>query len=97
MHCEFGPFLDNTLRDRFVCGLRNKAAQKKLLVEAKLTFPRAVEIAQSMETVATKTRQLHECDPLGGEAVNRVILHDNPDYCCYRCGRNNHMPAQCPC
>ena len=73
MKCEFGPFLDDALRDRFVCGLQNEAVQKKLLLESKLTFPRAVEIAQNMEAAASKTRQLHEGDALGAGAGAVII------------------------
>lgn len=91
MHCEYGSFLDEALCDRFVCGLQNEATQKKQLVEANLTFPWVVEIAQSMETAATKTRQLH-----AGEAVETVNSLDKPDHSCYRCGRSNHSPAQYP-
>ena len=32
-HCAFGTFLEEALRDRFVCGLRNKQTQKRLLAE----------------------------------------------------------------
>jgi len=56
-HCEFGTFLDDALRDRFVCGLRSEAVQK-LLVEISLTFTRAVEITQNMESAASKVKQL---------------------------------------
>ena len=31
LHCEFGEFLNDALRDRLVCGLQNAAAQKQLL------------------------------------------------------------------
>ena len=41
--CDFGRFLYQALRDRLVCGLRNAATQKRLLVEADLTLNRAVE------------------------------------------------------
>ena len=27
-HCEFGAYLDDALRDRFVCGLRSETIQK---------------------------------------------------------------------
>ena len=33
MICKFGPFLDDALRDRFVCGLSSEASQKRLLSE----------------------------------------------------------------
>ena len=31
--CEFGAFLDEALRDRFICGLRSDSARCKLLTE----------------------------------------------------------------
>ena len=43
-------FLDQALRDRFVCGVRNEALQRKLLTESDLTIKRAQELAQSMES-----------------------------------------------
>ena len=36
LKCEFGSFLEETLRDRLVCGLRNVQIQKKLLAERDL-------------------------------------------------------------
>ena len=57
-HCEFGAYLDDTLRDRFVCRLQSKTIQKKLLTETDLTFQRAVEIAHTMETAAENARKL---------------------------------------
>ena len=48
-HCKFEAFLDDALRDRFVCGLRSEAAQKKLLFETDLTFAKAIEIAQGID------------------------------------------------
>lgn len=35
--CEFGAFLENARRDRFVCGLYSSSLQKKLLSEDKLS------------------------------------------------------------
>ena len=48
----FGTFLDNALRDS-----RSEAMKKKLLVEQGLTFTRAIEIAQRMESAAQKTKE----------------------------------------
>ncbi|XP_030608895.1 uncharacterized protein K02A2.6-like [Archocentrus centrarchus] len=51
-HCEFGAYLEDALRDRFVCGLKCEAVQKRLLTEENLTFKKAVEHAVSAETAA---------------------------------------------
>ncbi len=58
LHCSFGAFLDEALRDRLVCGLRSEATQKRLLTEAELTFKKAVEIAQSNQTASARAKQL---------------------------------------
>ena len=58
-NCEFKqPFLDELLRDQFMCGLRSETAQKRLLTEREPTFAKAVEIAQSLELAAKNASQL---------------------------------------
>ena len=56
-NCEFGATLNDALRDRLVCGMRNTSAQKRLLAEADLTFKKALELSQGMEA-AEKTQRL---------------------------------------
>ena len=48
-NCDFGDYLQEALRDHFVCRLRIETTQKQLLTEAELTFQHAVEIAQAIE------------------------------------------------
>ena len=48
INCEYNDFLDQAIRDKLVCGLKNEATQRKLLAEDGLTTARAVEIAQGM-------------------------------------------------
>ena len=57
-YCKFGANLDDSLRDRFVCGLKSEAIQKKLLTEHDLKYDRAVEIALSMESAYKDVVQL---------------------------------------
>ena len=54
-NCDFGDYLDQTLRDRFICGLLSDSSQRCLLTESDLSFMRAVEIAQGMEASAKDT------------------------------------------
>ena len=87
-HCQFGGFLDEALRDRLVCGLRNQAIQKKLLTEADLTLTRAVELSVGMEAAEKNAKSLKGTET----AVNRVAPQRKP---CYRCGRSSHDQKDC--
>ena len=46
--CQFGTHLNEALRDRFVCGLRSKETQKKLLTEEH-TFDATLKVALGAE------------------------------------------------
>lgn len=48
-HSDFGARLQDALRDRLVCGLKNENIS--LLTEETLTFQQAVDTALSMEAV----------------------------------------------
>ena len=54
-HCDFGDFLSDALREKFVCGLHRQSIRKRLLAERKLTLQGAIEIAQSLEEAETQS------------------------------------------
>ncbi|XP_053391713.1 uncharacterized protein K02A2.6-like [Mercenaria mercenaria] len=58
-HCNFGDGLNEVLRDRFVCGLRNENIQKKLLSEKDLTYEKSIEIATTMELASRDVNEVH--------------------------------------
>jgi predicted aspartyl protease len=95
-NCQFGDTLQDTLRDRFVCGLRHENIQRRLLSEKTLTYDRAIEIARGMEAADQDTRAF-KSNP---SPINKLV-HDTPELksdrqlSCYRCGRGNHSPANC--
>lgn len=93
IRCEFGAFLDEALRDRFVCGVRNETIQKKLLAEDGLTVTRALEIAQGIEAADKNAKEL--------KGSENPSLHDSLHFAgekrksqCYRCG-HRHDPKTC--
>lgn len=43
--CEFGQFLNDVLRDQFVCGLSGEGYHMRLLPEKVLTFKKACDMA----------------------------------------------------
>ena len=63
------------------CGINDGAIQKRLLAEPKLTYAKAVEIAQATETAAQRMRELQvksENDTTTAQptpAVTRLMRH----------------------
>lgn len=100
-YCNFGNNLNDSLRDRFVCGLKAENIQKRLLSEANLTLARAVEMAVAMETAAKDATELqsiqHEATvhkfSKGRRPASR--LKQKPKKPCYRCNGTNHSPDKC--
>ena len=110
LHCKFGAYLNEALRDRLVCGLRSEATQKKLLTESDLTFKRALEIAQSNETAAARARQLQSPRSASGRGSEKIVHKVTTDRGgqrsqrtvwvargdgCFCCGKTDHKQAQC--
>ena len=56
--CNYGDSLQTMLRDRLVCGINDESIQRRLLAETALTFKKALELAQGMETVAKNVREM---------------------------------------
>jgi hypothetical protein len=74
--CNFGDFLYDALRDRFVCGLKSERIQQKLLAETKdLKFNDALSLASNME-IADK--EMQNMQPT--EAVNTNWVRKNSNY-----------------
>ena len=105
---DFGDYLDQELRDRFVFGLRSKAIQKSLLLEAEMDFTRAVKVAQGMEASHKSIQTLKGSEPTVGMVrkftqapkpatctCRKAIGHHGEKPNCYRCSRTGHLPREC--
>ena len=57
--CNPSEFLNRSLRDQFVCGVKNKAARKKLLSEDR-NFSQALKVAIAYETAGKETVQVEQ-------------------------------------
>ena len=90
--------MNEALRDRLVCGLRNQSIQKHLLSEANLTLAKAAETAQGMEAAEKNAKKFQ-----GGESapVYRMVPQrrkpspTSPSKPCYRCGGVDHTHSAC--
>ena len=56
--CAFETYLNQALRDRFVCGLRNESIQRSLLAIKDLTLAAAVEKAKELEAADKNAQAL---------------------------------------
>ncbi|KAM3622745.1 uncharacterized protein V6R79_002741 [Siganus canaliculatus] len=90
-HCDFGPVLDDMLRDRLVCGINNDATQRRLLGEAPpLTFKKALEISQGMEMAANNAKDIQKGHGGAQAAVVHQVKGETVKHAkrveCFRCG-----------
>ena len=108
--CEFEDFLDQALRDRFVCGLRAEGMQKRLLTEPDLNIARALELDRSIEAAASETKGFKDPSSIAG-ASGKVLnvgvaaavysgrnssgTSPSGGSYCHRCGRYDHEGRTC--
>lgn len=86
--CDFGAYHEEVIHDRFVCGLRSQAIQRKLLAEAMLTLQTAMEKAVASELMEKEASGFHS-DSHNVRKVERTF----PE--CFRCGKTNHSAEKC--
>ena len=56
--CQCGASLDEMLRDRLVCGVRDGRLQWRVLAESDLTFKKAFELCQASELAEKNEKEL---------------------------------------
>ncbi|KAL5506358.1 hypothetical protein EMCRGX_G007980 [Ephydatia muelleri] len=72
-HCEFKDTLDEMLRDRLVCGIKDTRVRRRLLAEPKLTFTKALEIAQAAELAEKGARMLQPHLVTELASINKIV------------------------
>ena len=101
-HCSYPKdILHDMLRDRIVCGIQDKAVQRTLLKESRLTYDTALDTALAAEAAAIDSKQLHD-NPHPVLPVHQVKEKSKSSKqregtstaICYRCG-GKHIASQC--
>ena len=94
-HCNFENTLEVMLRDRLVCGINDPNTQRRLLSEVNLTFQKAFEIAQGLESAVQNLKTLQGSQVLPSEEIHKVEKIVSTHVSCYRCGKSNHSSFNC--
>ena len=89
LHCNFKEFLDDALRDRFVCGLWDHHIRKRLLVERTLDLKTTLDLAKSMNKSATENKSV------GRVRKTNMFSLKEQKYLrrCYQCNSPEHLHA----
>ena len=98
--CNYGDKLEEHIRDRLVCGIRDNRIQRRLLSEGNLTLKKAVEISIGVELAEKNMVTLEKHQEKMPEI--HVVKKENTDYQktpykekCRICGRTGHDKKDC--
>lgn len=105
-NCNFAE-LDNMLRDRLVCGIRDESIQRRLFAEKKLDFSTALSLIHIIEAAQKDVRSIRShqqpelrIDQLRIGQRNGRADPWQPDIAtqslCYRCLDGRHNSHNCP-
>ncbi len=99
--CSYGAHLEEALRDRFVCGLREATIQRKLLAIDGLTLKTAYETAYGNEAAYLRASQLQgsktavHVETAAVNAIENKRPAGRSNSACGRCGKTNHSSDSC--
>ena len=71
-HCDYGKALSEMLRDRLVCGIYDKAVQRRLLQQPDLTFETALEVTLAAEAAEKDSKRLTGADSIDMHTSNSI-------------------------
>ena len=98
-HCGFGAVVEDILRNRLICGINDDGMQRWLWGEATLSFKRALEIPQAMETAVNNTKDIQSVNRGVQPGDIHLVSKDKrgkplKSVECYRCG-GAHFANDC--
>ena len=90
LHCDFQTFLEQALRDKLVCGLRDSGIRRKLLSTKDLDLNQAIDSAKGMESAKVQNENMDF------KSVNNYFIRQKDGRRrCYRCDSETHLANTC--
>ncbi|XP_032888189.1 uncharacterized protein K02A2.6-like [Amblyraja radiata] len=88
--CKFDDFLNQALRDRFICGLKSETLLQILLAEGDIDLSKAFTMAMSFEKAQEGVAAIQQKSP---EFETHKLLPKAER--CVRCGKTTHHQKDC--
>ena len=88
-YCQFAATLDDMLKDRLVCGIRDCRLQQRPLAETDLTFQKTLDISQAIEAAERNTRDLQ-----AKQTPKPILALNQPTRRPYSQGRPKHLTSK---
>ena len=93
-YCDFKTFLNEALRDKLVCGLKNSRTRKRFLFEKDLTLNKALELAKCLEKSEQENEVMAEKESSSPTTAYVMKPQFGKRKCC-RCGSEKHLANKC--
>lgn len=96
--CKFGTFLEDALRDRFVCGVKSAELRDRLLSAAhtkELTLTAAYDMGLAFEVAKQNAQQWSQKTFKANAISSSKPKKEERMKPCYRCAGHGHMPSEC--
>ena len=77
--CEYGELKEELVRDRLVCGVKNKKLSEKMLGDRELTLQSALDYGRSYETTRAQASEMHPEASENIDFVDKRSYHSQPD------------------
>ena len=91
-YCDFKPFLNEALRDKLVCGLKNSRTRKRLLFEKNLTLNK--KLAKCLKKSEHENEVMAEKES-SSPTTTYVMKLQFGKRMCYRCRSEKHLLNKC--
>ena len=89
--CNYDKFLDDALTERFVCGLKSRVIQNRLLTEADLSFSTAIQLANNLQQAYMESASVQSsCAGFSEPAQLNELARG-----CYCCSGRGHGADKC--
>uniref|UniRef100_A0AAV2LR46 CCHC-type domain-containing protein n=1 Tax=Knipowitschia caucasica TaxID=637954 RepID=A0AAV2LR46_KNICA len=96
--CKFGTFLEDALRDRFVCGVKTAELRDRLLNVAhtkELTLAAAYDMGLAYEVTKHNAQQWSQKTFKANAIARSNVKKEERGKPCYRCAGHGHGPGEC--